>query len=51
MEEDKEQFHSSNLKKKLGGKVKLIESLKVQVEKYEKESRTYEWSRYAYKAI
>ena len=36
MEEDKEQFHSRNLMKELGDKVKLIESLKDQVERYEK---------------
>ena len=37
MEGDKEQFHSSNLKKELGNKVKLIESLKDQIKRYEKE--------------
>ena len=37
MEGDKEQFHSSNLKKELGDKVKLIESLKDQIKRYEKE--------------
>ena len=37
MEEDKEQFRFSNLKKELWDKVKLIESLKDQVERYEKE--------------